>query len=215
MQRIVEPAVYGANHPPVVLVALVGGDQPAVTPEELQAHLALKFRVLVGTAGVCAWLGGPFARDCLKEGGQVVHPEPELAVVRCLEVPSRDFDPMLVEVSVAAGAVATGASPLPAETLSPVHRTLDAAEVDPEIFSGDGLVALPSLLMTDMSASHTRALDSAAPACATVANVAAAPVTASVDDFISSISSNLSPPILSSPPQAAGVSGAGLQHRPR
>jgi hypothetical protein len=34
-----------------------------------------------------------------------------------------------------------------------------------------------------------------------VADVAAAPVTTSVDDFISSISSNLSPPILSSPPR--------------
>jgi hypothetical protein len=59
MQRIVEPAAYGADHHPVVLVALVGGDQPAVTPEELQAHLALKFRVSVGTAGVRPWLGAP------------------------------------------------------------------------------------------------------------------------------------------------------------
>jgi hypothetical protein len=108
---------------------------------------------------------------------------------------------MLIEVTVVAGAIAAGASPLPAEPLSPVHRTLDAAEVDPEILSGDGLVALPLSLTNDMSASHTRAPDSAAPACATVADMAAAPVTTSVDDFISSISSNLSPPILSSPPR--------------
>lgn len=128
-------------------------------------------------------------------------PEPELAVVRCSEVPSRDFDPMLVEVTVAAGAIKAGASPLPAEPVSPVHRTLDAAEVDPEILSGDRLVALPSSLTTDMSVSHTRAPDSAAPACATVADVADAPATSFVDDFISSISSNLSPPILSSPPR--------------
>jgi hypothetical protein len=106
MQRIVESAAYGADHPPIVLVALVGGDQPAVTPKELQAHLALKFRVSMATVGVCAWLGAPFARDWLHEGGQLVHPEPELRVVCCLEVPSRDFNPMLVEVTVAAGPIA-------------------------------------------------------------------------------------------------------------
>jgi hypothetical protein len=69
MQRIVEPAAYGADHPPVVLIALVGGDQPAVTPEELQAHLALKFRVSMATTGVCAWLGAPLhVIGCRKAG---------------------------------------------------------------------------------------------------------------------------------------------------
>ena len=48
----------------LVLVALVGGDQPAVTPEEFQAHLSLRFRVSVGMARVCAWLQGPFACEC-------------------------------------------------------------------------------------------------------------------------------------------------------
>jgi hypothetical protein len=81
----------------------------------------LKFHVSMATGGVCSWLGGPFARDWLHEGGQLVHPEPELTVVRCLEVPSRDFDPMLVEVTVAPGAVAAAASPLPGEPQSPVH----------------------------------------------------------------------------------------------
>jgi hypothetical protein len=51
MQRIMELAAYGADHPPIVLVALVGGDQPAITPKELQAHLALKFRLSVGKGG--------------------------------------------------------------------------------------------------------------------------------------------------------------------
>jgi hypothetical protein len=108
------------------------------------------------------------------------------------------------QVTVVAAVVATGASPLPAEPLSPVHHTLDVAEVDLEILSGDGLEALPSSHTTDMLASHTWTPDAVAPACATVAAAAAAPATAatvtSVDDFISSISSNLFTPILTSPP---------------
>jgi hypothetical protein len=96
-----------AGRTPLVLVALVGGDQPAVTPEELQAHLSSRFRVSVGTAGVCAWLGGPFARECRQDGlssvamqggGQAVHPELELAVDHYSKVQCWDFDPMLVEV---------------------------------------------------------------------------------------------------------------------
>jgi hypothetical protein len=101
-------------------------------------------------------------------------------------------------VTMVAGVIAAGTSPLPAEPLSPVHHTSDAAEVDPELLSGDGLEALPSSHMTDMSASHTRAPDAVAPACATVAAAATAtvPTLTFVNDFISSISSNLSTPIL-------------------
>jgi hypothetical protein len=55
-------------------------------------------------------------------------------------------------VTMVAGVIAAGASPLPAEPLSPVHHTSDAAVVDPELLSGDGLEALPSSHMTDMSA---------------------------------------------------------------
>ena len=82
----------------LVLIALVGGDQPAVTPKEFQAHLSSRFRVSVGAVGVCAWLGGHFACVCqldgyssvaMQEGKmqiQVAHPEPELVVDRCSEV---------------------------------------------------------------------------------------------------------------------------------
>jgi hypothetical protein len=109
VQRNVELAASRADLT-LVLVALVGGDQSTVTPEEFQAHLSLRFRVSVGVAGVCAWLGEPFARECQQDGQcciamqggkmpiQAVHPEPELVVDRCLEVQRWDFDPMLVEV---------------------------------------------------------------------------------------------------------------------
>jgi hypothetical protein len=99
--------VQRAGADPTLVLVTLGGDQLAVTPEDLQAHLASRFRVSVGTAGACAWLRGPFAQECLQGdlsstamhgGGQAVRPEPELAVVRCLEFPCRDFDPMLVEV---------------------------------------------------------------------------------------------------------------------
>jgi hypothetical protein len=44
-----------ATDPTLVLVALVGGGQPAVMLEELQAHLSLRFCVSVATAeGVSA-----------------------------------------------------------------------------------------------------------------------------------------------------------------
>jgi hypothetical protein len=61
----------------------------------------------VGTAGVSAWVGSPFARESQQDGHsgvamhggrQAVHPEPKLVVDRCFEVQSWDFDPMLVEV---------------------------------------------------------------------------------------------------------------------
>jgi hypothetical protein len=51
------------TNPTLVLVALVGGGQPAVTLEELQAHLSLRFCVSVATAGGYAELGGPSARE--------------------------------------------------------------------------------------------------------------------------------------------------------
>jgi hypothetical protein len=63
--------------------------------------------VSVGMTKVRAWLGGPFARECQKDGHssvamqggeQAVHPELELAVDRCSEVQRWDFNPMLVEV---------------------------------------------------------------------------------------------------------------------
>jgi hypothetical protein len=61
VHRNVEFVASGADLS-LVLVALVGGDQPAVTPEEFQAHLSSRFRVSVGTVGDSAWLGGLFAR---------------------------------------------------------------------------------------------------------------------------------------------------------
>ena len=102
-------AASGADLP-LVLVALVGGNQPAATPEEFLAYLSSKFHVSVGEARACASLGGPVAREyqqddhsCIDmQGGkmqiQIVHQEPELAVDRCLGVQRWDFDPMLVEV---------------------------------------------------------------------------------------------------------------------
>jgi hypothetical protein len=86
------------------------------------------------------------------------------------------------QVTMVAGVVVAAASPLPAEPLSPVHHTLDAAEVDSEILSGDGFEALPSSHTTDMSASHTWAPDAVVPACVTAApaSASAAPASPSV-----------------------------------
>jgi hypothetical protein len=51
----VEFAASGADLS-LVLVTLVGGDQPAVTPEEFQAHLSSRFRVCGHSRGLClAW----------------------------------------------------------------------------------------------------------------------------------------------------------------
>jgi hypothetical protein len=55
VQRNVELVVSRADLS-LVLVALVGGNQLAVTSEEFQAHLSSRFHVSVGAARGCAWL---------------------------------------------------------------------------------------------------------------------------------------------------------------
>jgi hypothetical protein len=87
--------------------------------------------------------------------------------------------------------------------LSFADAEASGVDSDPELLSSDGLEALPLSHTTDMSASRTWASDAVVPACATVATAATAPASVptvtSIDDFISSISSNLSTPILTSP----------------
>jgi hypothetical protein len=80
----VDLAAFGADLS-FVVVALVGGNQLAATPEEFLAHLSSKFHVSVEAATTCSWFDGPIARV------------PQLAVDRCLEVQQRDFDPMPIE----------------------------------------------------------------------------------------------------------------------
>lgn len=47
----------------LVLVALVGGSQPTVSPTEFWAHLSSMLDVSEGMASFCAWLGAPLAHE--------------------------------------------------------------------------------------------------------------------------------------------------------
>nr|AWA44753.1 hypothetical protein SS91I14_000012 [Saccharum spontaneum] len=105
VKRNVDLAAFGADLS-FVVVPLVGGNQPAATPEEFLAHLSSKFHVSVEAATTCAWFDGPIARVCQQHGPpcvdmqggetqiQAVRREPQLAVDPCLEVQQRDFDPI-------------------------------------------------------------------------------------------------------------------------
>ena len=91
----------------LVLVALVGGNQPAVSPEEFWAHLASTYEVAEGATSVCAQLGGSFARERrLGSSCEGVGLEAEADLVlwsRPRQLPPTVdslLDPMLVEVAI-------------------------------------------------------------------------------------------------------------------
>ena len=52
----------------IVLVALIGGNHPIVSPVEFQAHLSSKFHVSEGAAKACAWLESLSACKRLQDG---------------------------------------------------------------------------------------------------------------------------------------------------
>ena len=95
---------------PLVLVVLVGGNQPAATPEEFLAHLSSKFHVFEGTTRVCAWLGDPSecehqhdghsSSSCKRAGLEDGADLMLLSRPRQLATADTMLDPMLVEVAI-------------------------------------------------------------------------------------------------------------------
>ena len=107
----------------LVLVALVGGNRPAVSPTEFRAHLASTYEVSEGAASVCAWLGGNFARERQSDGRpssscKVVGLEAEADLVlwsrprQVLPAVDLTLYPMLVEVAIQA----------PPQTVAPLQN---------------------------------------------------------------------------------------------
>jgi hypothetical protein len=95
----------------LVLVALIGGNQPAVSPEAFWAHLASMYEVSEGASSVDAWLGGNFACECQLDSRpssscEVVGLEAEANLVlgsRLRQLPpvvDSTLDPILIEAAI-------------------------------------------------------------------------------------------------------------------
>jgi hypothetical protein len=193
--------------------------------------------------GICAWLGGSFARECQQDshssiamqgGGQAVHPELELAVDCCSELQHWDFDPMLVEVE-ACRAKRPPLAGLTCQAVSEVAQAVDLCLLGSDEFCSGQTSPRLSLLEPEQAGGSPPPVQVDFPAIqegadggslAILAAVGRAPDTTtaiSTEDFITAFKEPLTTPVLSSPPrlrlnpsgQSAGGGAARLGGRPQ